>query len=240
MQKLQVTAISDTHCKFPDSLPGGDLLVHAGDFTYRGRFQEVNEFFGWLEKQLDKYDHIVYIAGNHECSFGERPDEVKKWRAAHSERMIYLEHETTQIKGFNIFGSPYTPSFGWGWAFNVDRGHLHAYWEAVPDTTDLLITHGPPFGFGDFVEEKHWGRDALGQEAWNSVYEHKGDEELFTELKRIKPQAHVFGHFHAAYGKYYPDSLEGVTLINASLCGEDYQLTNKPVSFELLKDPKNV
>ena len=61
--KLDVTLISDTHAKHnmltnyksirnskrPLDLPGGDLLIHAGDFMNGGYHkQEETEFFDWF------------------------------------------------------------------------------------------------------------------------------------------------------------------------------------------------
>jgi Icc-related predicted phosphoesterase len=239
MKQLKCTAISDTHCKFPLDLPGGDLLVHAGDFTYRGRESEVKPFLSWYNEQLAIYTNVVFIAGNHERTFEANPGAVKEWLSPYlSDRFIYLEHQSVTIDGFNIFGFPSTPSFGYGWAFNVDRGNMHTYLDAVPSDTDLLISHGPPHGYGDYIEERVWGRNDLGQESWETLFRHKGCEEMLEALKRISPQYHVFGHFHAAYGKYIGKEDAGipdVVMLNAALCGEDYQLSRKPHNFVLTK-----
>ena len=42
---MEITFISDTHCAEPE-LPGGDLLIHAGDLTFRGRTKETKAYFG--------------------------------------------------------------------------------------------------------------------------------------------------------------------------------------------------
>ena len=48
-----------------------------------------------------------------------------------------------------MYGSPWQPEFC-DWAFNLDRGEeCAAKWRAIPDATDVLITHGPPVGHGD-------------------------------------------------------------------------------------------
>ena len=51
----------------------------------------------------------------------------------------------------------------------------------IPDDTDILITHGPPLGYGD--------KCCSGQRA--------GCAELLSTVQlRVKPKLHVFGHIH--------------------------------------------
>ncbi len=49
------------------TLPPGDVLIHAGDFTSVGSIDDVKKFDQEL-KSLN-YKHKVVIAGNHELSF---------------------------------------------------------------------------------------------------------------------------------------------------------------------------
>ena len=52
--KLRFVCVSDTHSRtgFHDmaSIPPGDVLLHAGDFTMVGQPQEVHAFNEWLGK----------------------------------------------------------------------------------------------------------------------------------------------------------------------------------------------
>jgi Icc-related predicted phosphoesterase len=57
-------------------------------------------------------------------------------------------------------------------------------WSAIPEDTDVLVTHGPPFGILDQNYNK----------------EHVGCESLTEHVLRIKPQLHIFGHIHEDYG----------------------------------------
>ena len=44
---MRITFISDTHSKhkqITSSLPGGDLIVHAGDMSSQGYKHEIQEF----------------------------------------------------------------------------------------------------------------------------------------------------------------------------------------------------
>ena len=57
---LTIVCISDTHTLEPD-LPDGDLLLHAGDLTNAGSFDEMQGQLDWLNRQSHKYK--VVIAG---------------------------------------------------------------------------------------------------------------------------------------------------------------------------------
>ncbi len=77
---MKVTLISDTHTKHNQlngDLPGGDLLIHAGDFMNSGYYKtEAIEFFNWFEA-IDNYDTKIFIAGNHDRIMENEPEWVK-------------------------------------------------------------------------------------------------------------------------------------------------------------------
>jgi predicted phosphodiesterase len=53
-----ITLISDTHGKhnqITQDLPGGDLLIHAGDISSMGHQHEVQQFCKWFNN-VDNYD----------------------------------------------------------------------------------------------------------------------------------------------------------------------------------------
>ena len=73
---MKITFISDTHTKHNQVnylLPGGDLLVHAGDMSSMGYQEEITDFLKWFNG-LDNYTHKIFIAGNHDWGFQESPD----------------------------------------------------------------------------------------------------------------------------------------------------------------------
>lgn len=49
------------------------------------------------------------------------------------------------VHGYKVYGSPYTPDYH-GWAFMYNKKDASKVWEQIPDDTDILLTHGPPFG----------------------------------------------------------------------------------------------
>ena len=64
--------VSDTHNLHGTlpTLPQGDVLLHAGDFTMRGKPEEVQRFAEWWHAQ--PHPQKVVIAGNHDfCLEGD-------------------------------------------------------------------------------------------------------------------------------------------------------------------------
>jgi hypothetical protein len=66
------------------------------------------------------------------------------------EGVIYLEDEGVTLDGLKLWGSPVTPIFE-DWVFMHGTATIGTYWDAIPDDTDVLITHGPARGVLDQV-----------------------------------------------------------------------------------------
>lgn len=93
---MKLTIISDTHNhhkRITEDLPGGDLLIHAGDLSSMGYEHEIREFASWYHK-LDGYHHKVFIAGNHDWGFQNNVEKVKRSLdytiLSHTSKMILL------------------------------------------------------------------------------------------------------------------------------------------------------
>jgi Icc-related predicted phosphoesterase len=103
----------------------------------------IKDFDDWLGTLPHK--HKIVICGNHDLCFEDNPKEARKlMKNAH-----YLEDETIEIEGLKFYGSPWQPEFH-NWAFNLNRGEeIKKKWDLIPNDTDVLITHGPPYGILD-------------------------------------------------------------------------------------------
>lgn len=213
--KKVITFISDTHGKHEQVgsfLPGGDFLFHAGDFMNSGYYwNELTPFLEWFDG-IKGYEHKLFIAGNHDRLFeNEYIDATRKVREYKT--IGYLQDSKVTRDDVKIYGSPWQPEF-YGWAFNLPRNgeDLREKWFWIPDDTDVLITHGPPYGT----------LDVAGMGAG-----HVGDELLAERLEVVKPKIHVFGHIHGGYGYKF----DGHThYFNASVLNERYSFTNKPMT----------
>jgi Icc-related predicted phosphoesterase len=207
---MEITFISDTHSRhhlMTRDLPGGPMIIHCGDVSTRGRFQETQEFIDWFASL--PYMHKIFIAGNHDFIF------EKENNLTIPDTIHYLQDSSVTIEGIKIYGSPWQPWF-YDWAFNLPRSGpgLASKWESIPVDTDILVVHGPPKGILDRV--------------------YRGGENVGCELLRdrileVKPRIVSFGHIHEAYGK---EEIDGVTYINASMLDLQYEYTNSPTVID--------
>lgn len=196
--------LSDTHGQHESlKLPQGDLLIHAGDLTTRGTKEEVEEFFNWFAAQEHPYK--ICIAGNHDFFFEKATQ--KELEQLIPKGVTYLKDSGIRIQGISIWGSPITPWF-YNWAFNRYPGiDIQKHWDLIPATTDILITHGPCYGFLD---------QTLSGES-------VGCSDLRRLIDQIKPKFHIFGHIHEGYGIVNTAS---TTYINASILDENDRVKN--------------
>lgn len=220
---MKIVCISDTHCKLNKIIvPEGEVLIHAGDLCSRGSRIEAEAEIKLLSKIAKNFDAHFFVPGNHDIIFEHDTIHMKAF--CQSEGVNMLLHETATYKKFNIFGSPYTPEF-FNWAFNVPRGEeLYKKWQDIPLNTNILITHGPPSDMLDRIPDSYF--NPLTNSRLNV-----GCEDLknrISELKELK--LHVFGHIHNSYGQ---KNKNGVKYINASICTEKYNPTNKPIVIEV-------
>lgn len=210
---MKLVCISDTHSlhrRIP-SVPDGDVLIHAGDCLGSGTLDNVEDLNDWLGTLPHR--HKIVIAGNHDWVFQEASELARRALT----NATYLEDSGVEIEGIRFWGSPWTPTF-LDWAFMLDRGKaLHDQWMQIPENTDVLITHGPPKGFGDEA--------SMGFRCQNV-----GCLDLLHRIKQLALKAHVFGHIHEGYGEY---ALGCIHLVNASTCTARYEPTNPPIVLDI-------
>lgn len=210
---MKICLLSDTHNKHKKiKLPEANMIIHAGDFTSVGKEHEVRNFMKWYSKL--PYTHKLIIAGNHDWLF-ETSQTIAKELIPNN--IIYLEDSGVEIEGLYFYGSPVQKPFN-NWAFNRPEEKLKQHWQAIPDKTDILITHSPPHEIGDYAmwSEENCGSPSLRDEIVN----------------RIKPLVHIYGHVHEDRGIYHIlDSR--TTFINASNLDGTYRAVNMPILIEI-------
>ncbi len=220
---IKIVCISDTHGYHHDvDVPDGDMLIHSGDLTMMGELGVLLDFNDWIGSLPHKYK--IVIAGNHDKSLGESATLGYKMLT----NCIYLQNSGVDIEGFKIWGSPMTPAFGGmrsGLTFYTNgKKEAKGVWRGIPKKTDILITHGPPFGVLDKVARDY----GFGLET-----ETCGDGMLASKVIQIKPKLHVFGHIHEQGGKEFHADY-GTHFVNASVVNEVYNVINKPITVNLV------
>ena len=217
-KKLRIVSFSDAHGLHDDIvMPNADIAIFSGDAgTYRSPYNNESSILSFIDwyASIKNVKHKIWIAGNHCTSIEHGLVDAKK--ISEEKGLIYLQHDSIEVEGLKIFGSPYTPTFGYGWAFNKDRGEsIKKYWDEIPMDTEIIVVHGPPYGIHDTVLN--------GDQV--------GCKDLLDKVKTIDGLKLVqFGHIHEDYGH---SVIDGVHYANASVLNVRYKLVNKPFVFEV-------
>lgn len=123
---MQVDVISDVHLEFADMvLPGGDVLLIAGDACeatrikpdmYTGEMPRLPQYTGpekrpdrhyrFFKEECSKYNHVLYVAGNHEHYDGKfnQTHALLRERLANTNVQV-LERDTVEINGWLFVGA---------------------------------------------------------------------------------------------------------------------------------------
>lgn len=199
---IRLVCISDTHNAKPAAqLPHGDILLHAGDLSQYGTFDEIQAQLDWLNSQ--PHQHKIIIAGNHDLlldpAFVQSHPDRELDRHPGKRRadldwgdVRYLQQSSVSVvvavraRRVRVFGSPWTPRMG-SWAFQYESrpdslSSSSCCWKGgtVPADADVVLVHGPPAGHVDDGG--------------------KGCPDLLAELWRARPRVVVCGHIHAGRG----------------------------------------
>ena len=193
---MHIIALSDLHGNLP-AIPSTDLILLAGDICGHGNSKQQAH---WLDTKFRRWlstlpAPVIGVAGNHDWAFYDRVAPELPW--------TYLEDSGTTFKGYNIWGSPWQLEF-YNWAFNLPGPELPFKWNLIPQNTDILICHSPPYGFGDIARGKH-----------------VGCPHLYNKIVEIKPRLTVFGHIHSGHSLH---RVGNMIIANVSILNEEYRL----------------
>ena len=213
-------------------VPPCDLLLVAGDIcpdqyrdslaAYRPDLQRA-----WFDRMIRPWvagapaTHRILTWGNHDwcgqlCEFTEDSP-----RRASSRTMQIVVDEVAVVRvgerDVRVFASPWSLAFG-DWAFMKTPGELAAHYGQIPDGIDILVSHQPPFGYGDVVHDVE-GRS-----------EHAGSRDLLAAIERVRPRLVVCGHIHGGHGRY---THQGIPIYNVSVVNEYYRHVHAVTEIEL-------
>jgi len=198
----RIAAVADLHGNLPDDLPAGDVLVIAGDVCpitdhdveFQGGWLR-ERFYPWLEGL--PHPEVVWTAGNHDFAC-----EAEGWSPGG--RGHYLRDDGVELAGVSFFGTPWVPHLP-QWAFHLERNELAERVATIPPV-DVLVSHGPPYGYGDRL-----ARDGS----------RVGSEALKARLRAVPPRLCVFGHVHEDHGQW---QLGETKLANVAFVDELYEV----------------
>lgn len=194
---MKIVCTSDTHGNLPE-IPECDLFIHAGDFTpvsdHSIGFQTqwfTRDFGWWVKECLEKADQMIVVAGNHDFIAQAKPAYMHSPQpTSEIPGYTYLHNSSAEVGNFKIWGSPYSCRFG-NWAFMRDENGLDEIWQTIPDDTNIVIVHGPPYSYGDKCMY-YKGRDP-----------HQGSISLMQRLRELPDlELVICGHIHEDSGVF--------------------------------------
>lgn len=232
---MRLVALSDQHGHLPEIQPY-DLLIVAGDVCpdrVGGSLAEHHpaEQKAWFDQHVRPWlaaspaAHKLLTWGNHDwcgqaCSFeGDSPD------VASSTALQILVDTGTSVPGngaagraISVWATPWSRQF-MHWAFMRSRGELAEIYAAIPEGVDVLVSHAPPYGYGDRSVDEQSGE-----------VEHLGSHELLAAIARVKPRVVICGHVHGGYGYF---AYNGTPIYNVSVLNEQYRLVRPPTVIDI-------
>jgi hypothetical protein len=203
---MKILHLSDTHGQHHalKSLPEADIIVHSGDFTFGGSETEAYDFMNWFCDL--PYEHKIFISGNHDmCMYGA--DNIEGL----PDNVHYLCNSGIAIDGIKFYGLP---------MFMEDylEGRVKVLFDNVPDDTNILITHQPPYGICDLAD-------------YGKGLQHQGNHDLAERIKQLYAlRYHLFGHEHSAYGT---ERCDDIIFSNAALLTPEYEMVRQPAVIEV-------
>ncbi|CAJ2501612.1 Uu.00g044650.m01.CDS01 [Anthostomella pinea] len=198
---VRVVCVSDTHNTRP-GLPPGNLLIHAGDLTENGSFDELQAGLTWLSSQ--PHPHKVFVAGNHDVLLDEAflskyPERRYGERRTKDDLdwgdVIYLQdsaitlnfsphhNDNGEPRRLTVYGTPWTPRYGISaFQFHPDDDSYLDSLDSSEANPDIIVSQGPPRLHLD-------ARD----------FRRAGCPHLSERVARMRPRLVVFGHIHVAH-----------------------------------------
>lgn len=213
----RLVMISDTHGQLSQiKVPNGDILLHDGDWTYRGEQAEMKKFGSHIKKL--PHPIKILIPGNHDLTTEENTENFHKdwlkWLNPDSTMNIVINQEF-EIANLTFYctslvcpiNNPYQR-----WAYETTEAEQRLIYDKyIPSKQiDIVISHSPCYGI---MDENGYGSRAL-----------------YDLIHRLQPKIHTFGHAHGGYGI---STIDGIQYINAASCNRSYYPVNKPIIIDI-------
>lgn len=215
---MKVALISDSHGMLPNYLKfeGVNFILHAGDVG-PDRWKGSNVILPWYDDEFYPWAEAVgkpiYMTwGNHDF-IGER---LPLGRFAFPDNVHILVDEQVEIEGKKVWFSPWSNLFG-GWAWMRTEEGLAERYAKIPQDTQVIVSHGPPYGLGDKI-------------FWDGHEQQVGSKSLRDRLLELPNlELVVTGHIHEARGL---SEFGKVQVRNVSLVDTQYRPVYDPIIVE--------
>lgn len=201
---MLIAALSDLHghkhMNLP-AIPPADVLLIPGDVfasyvvddpdlrhwqnaVWQRKWMK-ERFLPWVESL--PVSLVIATWGNHDF-LGTRPYKRGGYGQVNpiTHPKLVIQDSGHTFGGLKFWGSPWARDCG-PWAFMASEPALRKKYARIPDDTDVLLSHGPPFGFGDGIPLK-------SHEPFFPGVQQVGSPALLERVREIKPKIVVFGH----------------------------------------------
>ena len=177
-------------------LPPGNILIHSGNFTTGGRYEEFVQFDNWLRSVADTYHYRVVVLGEKDTTkYKDNWDQMKSLlRGA-----THVLCDTTEvICGLRIRGCPWRGPHKTRSFFPPRR---KSPFDDLLDV-DIIVSHEPSYGR---LDSSDYGKT------------HIGNRDLAEAIKQAQPGLHLHGGVPAGRGVYFPVTRSPLT-VNSCMC----------------------
>lgn len=211
---VKIAVISDTHGYLPPAkelAAKADGLLHAGDIGIDRNpipwFENV--FYPWAAA----FGKPIWATfGNH-----DRIAERFQLPQGHPANLVFVVDDQVEVVGVPVWFSPWSMRFG-PWAYMASDRELGLKYSRIPENTQVLVTHGPPFLAGD--------RTSRGDRV--------GSVSLSDRLAQL-PECNlvITGHIHEDRGAH-EIKIAGrqVRVLNATYVDEWYEPIYEPMILD--------
>jgi 3',5'-cyclic AMP phosphodiesterase CpdA len=234
---MRIVAVSDQHGCMPE-LPEGDLLIVAGDICpdqVRGSLAMLRPDLqaAWFNRMIRPWAAAAPVRqrvltwGNHDwcgeaCDFSQDSPAVSPAAPLHIvvDDVVHVRSDPAAADAHvaSVWATPWCTTFIGDWAFLRPADELARIYARIPEGIDVLVSHQPPYGYGDRVT------DISG----DSV--NVGSRELLEAIDRVKPRVVICGHVHSGHGRYEHN---GIPIYNVSVVNNLYRQVYEPTVIDL-------
>ncbi len=184
------------------TLPAGHILVHSGNFTRYGKYDEFVLFDSWLDSVASRYQYRIVVIGEDDAKvFGS---DIDRYRSMLRHASYVLFDSSCEVLGIRFHGISYKPPSKSSFLSFRKKSVM----EGV-SPHDVLVTYEPAHGVLDLSQSNNGSKHAV----------HSGNRDIGEIIKEFHPQLHLHGGSLESRGISFPHGYNhNILTLNSSMC----------------------